>query len=132
MLVAVQARHPYSFGDKCILGPVTDFCLNKIVNPDPAILSFQPFLIQCMIMVKSTLECKVYKPSSTGRVIGNGLTLEQRKTKVSNTISELLSTIFSSERVILVCNVLIRRYYVGFPFILQNLHHSLPIVTVMN
>ncbi|KMZ64423.1 putative Importin [Zostera marina] len=118
ILVAVQARHPYSFGDKDILGPMTDFCLNKIVNPDPAILSFRSFLIQCMIMVKSTLECKVYKPSSTGRVIGNSLTLEQRKTNISNNISELLSTMFSSERVILVCNVLIRRYCVGFFFIL--------------
>lgn len=32
--IAIQCRHPYSFGDKNICGPVIDFCINKITNPE--------------------------------------------------------------------------------------------------
>ncbi|CAL5403262.1 unnamed protein product [Camellia sinensis] len=80
VLVAVQSRHPYSFGDKSVLPPVMDFCLNKITDPEPDVMSFEQFLIQCMKLVKSVLECKEYKPSLTGRVMDeNAVTLEQMK-----------------------------------------------------
>ncbi|CAL5361450.1 unnamed protein product [Camellia sinensis] len=58
VLVAVQSRHPYSFGDKSVLPPVMDFCLNKITDAEPDVMSFEQFLIQCMKLVKSVLECK--------------------------------------------------------------------------
>lgn len=111
VLVAIQGRHPYTFGDKCVLPPVVDFCLNKITAPEPDIFSFEQFLIQCMVLVKSVLECKEYKPSLTGRVMDDsGVTLEQMKKNISNVVGGVVSSLLPKERIILLCNVLIRRY----------------------
>ncbi|XXG39720.1 hypothetical protein AAC387_Pa01g0606 [Persea americana] len=113
ILVTIQGRHPYSFGDKSVLPPVMDFCLNKITNPEPEILPFEQFLIQCMVMVKSVLECKEYKPSLTGRVIDdNGVTLDQMKKNIASVVGDSLSSLLPNERVVLLCNFLIRRYFV--------------------
>ncbi|KAK0602888.1 hypothetical protein LWI29_037903 [Acer saccharum] len=84
--------------------------LNKITDPEPNIFSFEQFLIQCMVMVKSVLECKEYKTSLTGRVIDeNGVTLEQRKKNISNVVGGVLTSLLPSEQIVLLCNVLIRR-----------------------
>ncbi|KAL5710132.1 hypothetical protein ACHQM5_020735 [Ranunculus cassubicifolius] len=113
VLVTVQERHPYSFGDKCVLPPVMDFCLTRITNPEPEIASFEEFLIQCMIMVKSTLECKEYQPSLTGRVINEKeVSVEQMKKNISIVVRDTLQSLFPNERVVLLCNILIRRYFV--------------------
>nr|GMC85878.1 importin-11 isoform X1 [Ipomoea batatas] len=110
ILVAVQQRHPYSFGDKCVLQPIIDSCVKTIVDPDPHIMSFEQFLIQCMIMLKTVLECKEYKATLTGRVVDeNGSTFEQMKKNISSSVSRLLASLFYHDRVILLCNVLIRR-----------------------
>ncbi|CAN1333747.1 Ipo11 [Linum perenne] len=113
VLVAIQDKHPYSFSDKSVLPPVLDFCLNKITAPDEELFSFEQFLIQCMVMVKCVLECKEYKRSITGRVMDeNGTTLEQVKKNMSNAVGGVLTSLLPSERIILLCNVLIRRYFV--------------------
>ncbi|TXG67721.1 hypothetical protein EZV62_008996 [Acer yangbiense] len=63
-----------------------------------------------MVMVKYVLECKEYKPSLNGRVIDeNGVTLEQRKKIISNVVGVVLTSLLPSERIVLLCNVLIRR-----------------------
>ncbi|KAG2295009.1 hypothetical protein Bca52824_041678 [Brassica carinata] len=113
VLAAIQSRHPYSFGDKCVLPVVVDFCLNKITDPEQASLPFEEFFIQCMVMVKSVLECKEYKPSLTGRVMDeNGVTFEQRKKNASNAVSGIVSSLLPNERIVLLCNILVRRYFV--------------------
>ncbi|KAK9930777.1 hypothetical protein M0R45_018088 [Rubus argutus] len=113
VLIAIQGRHPYSFSDKCVLPMVVDFCLQKITDPDPDVLSFEQFLIQCMVMIKSVLECKEYKPSLTGRVMDeNGVTLEQMKKNISGAVSGILTSLMTSERIIVLCSILIRRYFV--------------------
>ncbi|KAH6769284.1 ARM repeat superfamily protein [Perilla frutescens var. frutescens] len=113
ILIAFQQRHPYSFGDQSVIGPVVDFCLNKITNPEPDVLSFEKFLIQCMLMMKSVLECKEYKPFLTGRVMDdNRLSLQDMKKNVSSAVAGLLTSLLPSERVVLLCNILIRRYFV--------------------
>ncbi|KAK6943462.1 Importin-beta, N-terminal domain [Dillenia turbinata] len=113
VLIAIQRRHPYSFGDKCVLLPVMDFCLNKITDPEPNVILFEQFLIQCMVMVKCVLECKEYKPSLTGRVIdANGITIEQMKKDISGFVVGVLASLLPNERVVLLCNILIRRYFV--------------------
>ncbi|MCL7037381.1 hypothetical protein MKW94_000954 [Papaver nudicaule] len=113
VLVTLQSKHPYSFGDKCVLPPVMDFCLNRITIPEPELGSFEEFLIQCMVMVKAILECKEYKPTLTGRVINESAnSLEQMKKNISGAVLEVLSSLLPSDRVILLCNVLIRRYFV--------------------
>ncbi|PPR86556.1 hypothetical protein GOBAR_AA34135 [Gossypium barbadense] len=113
VLVAIQQRHPYSFGDICVLQPVLNFCLNKITDPEPDILSFEQFLIKCMVMAKSVFECKEYKPSVTGRVMDeNGVTLEQMKKNISNAVAGVLTRLLPNERIVLLCNVLIRRCFV--------------------
>ncbi|KAF2558832.1 hypothetical protein F2Q68_00018076 [Brassica cretica] len=113
VLAVIQSRHPYSFGDKCVLPVVVDFCLNKITDPEQASLPFEEFFIQCMVMVKSVLECKEYKPSLTGRVMNeNGVTFEERKKNASNTVSGIVSSLLPNERIVLLCNILVRRYFV--------------------
>ncbi|KAF9597980.1 hypothetical protein IFM89_023465 [Coptis chinensis] len=110
VLVSVQGRHPYSFGDECVLRPVMDFCLARITNPEQEIESFEQFQIQCMIMVKTILECKEYKPSLIGRVINeNGVSREQMK-KVA--VCDVLASLLPGDRVVFLCNILIRRYFV--------------------
>ncbi|VVA26142.1 PREDICTED: importin-11 [Prunus dulcis] len=113
VLIAIQGRHPYSFSDKCVLPTVVDFCLKKITEPEPDVLSFEQFLIQCMVMVKCVLECKEYKPSLTGRVMDeNVVTLEQMKKSISGAVSGVLTSLMTSERIVVLCNILIRRYFV--------------------
>ncbi|GAU35098.1 hypothetical protein TSUD_162030 [Trifolium subterraneum] len=113
ILVAIQGRHPYSFGDKFVLSSVMDFCLNKITDPEPNLLSFEQFLIQCMVMIKNILECKEYKPSLTGRVVDeNGVTLDQMKKNISSAVGGVVTSLLPNERIVLLCNVLITRYFV--------------------
>ncbi|XP_042054503.1 importin-11-like isoform X1 [Salvia splendens] len=111
--IAFQQRHPYSFGDQNVIRPVVYFCLNKITNPEPDVLSFEGFLIQCMVMMKSVLECKEYKPFLTGRVMDdNWVSLQDVKKNVSSVVAAFLASLLPSERVVLLCNILIRRYFV--------------------
>ncbi|XP_009768023.1 uncharacterized protein LOC107807441 [Nicotiana tabacum] len=113
ILVAIQQRHPYSFGDKCVLPLLMKFCLSKIIDPEPHIMSFEQFMIQCMVMVKTILECKEYKTRLTGRVVDeNRVTFEQMKQNISSTVAGLLTSLLPTERVVLLCNVLIRRHFV--------------------
>ncbi|KAJ8445939.1 hypothetical protein Cgig2_009868 [Carnegiea gigantea] len=113
VLTAFQGRHPYSFGDKSVLFPVVDFCLHKITNPEAELMSFEQFLIECMVLVKSTTECKEYSPNLTGRVVDEcAVTLEERKKNISSAVAGVLASVFPNDRVLLLCNVLIRRYFV--------------------
>ncbi|XP_027928344.1 importin-11 [Vigna unguiculata] len=113
ILVAFQGRHPYSFGDKFVLSSVMDFCLNRITDPEPYLLSFEQFLIQCMVMIKNILECKEYKPSLTGRVMDeNGVTVELMKKNMSSAVGGVLTSLLPTERIVHLCNVLISRYFV--------------------
>lgn len=122
ILVIIQKSHPYSFGDKCVLSPVIDFCLNNITVPGPEVMSFEQFLVQCMCMVKTVLECKEYMPNLNGRVMGEYVaTFEEMRGNMSSAIARVLTSIFSSDRVILLCNVLIRRY---------GIHQSLVLIFV--
>ncbi|XP_017407289.1 uncharacterized protein LOC108320397 isoform X1 [Vigna angularis] len=113
ILVAFQGRHPYSFGDKFVLSSVMDFCLNRITDPEPYLLSFEQFLIQCMVMIKNILECKEYKPSLTGRVMDeNGVSVELMKKNMSSAVGGVLTSLLPTERIVHLCNVLISRYFV--------------------
>ncbi|KAJ8550734.1 hypothetical protein K7X08_000104 [Anisodus acutangulus] len=113
ILVAIQQRHPYSFGDKCVLPLIMEFCLSKILDPEPHIMSFEQFMIQCMVMVKTILEGKEYKTSLAGRVVDeNRVTFEQMKQNISSTVGGLLTSLLPTDRVVLLCNVLVRRYFV--------------------
>ncbi|KAH0739579.1 hypothetical protein KY290_038284 [Solanum tuberosum] len=113
ILVAIQQRHPYSFGDKCVLPLIMEFCLSKILDPEPHIMSFEQFMIQCMVMVKTILESKEYKKNLTGRVVDeNRVTFEQMKQNISSTVAGLLTSLLPTDRIVLLCNVLIRRYFV--------------------
>ncbi|KAL7136202.1 hypothetical protein ABFS83_10G013500 [Erythranthe nasuta] len=113
ILIVIQHRHPYSFGDQSVLWPVVDFCLNKITNPEPDVLSFEDFLIQCMSLMKAVLECKEYRPSLTGRVTDdNRVTFQVMKKNVCSAVAGVLAALLPSERVVLLCNILIRRYFV--------------------
>lgn len=110
VIVSIQGRHPYSFGDNCVLRPVMEFCLSNITDPRSEMVSFEDFLIQCMIMVKVILECKEYKPILTGKAMDESrVSLEQLKKNISNAVGNILASLMPSERIVLLCNVLIRR-----------------------
>nr|XP_017243835.1 PREDICTED: importin-11-like isoform X2 [Daucus carota subsp. sativus] len=113
ILVTIQKCHPYSFGDKCVLPLVIDFTLNTITDPGPELMSFEKYIIQCMSMVKTILECKEYKLNLTGRVMGeNGVTFEKIKESMSSHVAGVISSLLPSDRVVILCNILIRRYFV--------------------
>lgn len=83
-----------------------------IIDPRPELMTFEQFLIQCMSMVKTILECKEYKPNFTGRVMGdNKVTFEKMKENMSSLVAGVVSSLLSSDRVVILCNVLIRRYW---------------------
>ncbi|KAL6657254.1 hypothetical protein ACP70R_005034 [Stipagrostis hirtigluma subsp. patula] len=111
VLVTLQGRHPYSFVHQTVLPATVDFCLSVITNPEQAGTSFEEFLIQSMVLVKSVLECKEYRPSPTGRVINDNtqhLSLEQRKKNFAAVASDMLKVVLPGDRVVLLCNILIR------------------------
>ena len=112
VLVTLHGRHPYSFVHQTVLPATVDFCLNMITNPEQAGTSFEEFLIQSMVLVKSVLECKEYRPSPTGRVINENaqpLSLEQRKKNFAAVASDMLKVVLPGDRVMLLCNILVRR-----------------------
>ncbi|ONM26372.1 ARM repeat superfamily protein [Zea mays] len=114
VLVTLQGRHPYSFVHETVLSATVDFCLNMITNPEQTGTTFEEFLIQSMVLVKSVLECKEYRPSPMGRVINENepLSLEQRKKNFAAVASDMLKVILSGDRVVLLCNILVRRYFI--------------------
>ncbi|KAK8461170.1 hypothetical protein SEVIR_2G454900v4 [Setaria viridis] len=115
VLVTLQGRHPYSFVHETVLPATVDFCLNMITNSEQAGTSFEEFLIQSMVLVKSVLECKEYRPSPTGRVINENaqpLSLEQRKKNFAAVASDMLKVVLPGDRVVLLCNILVRRYFI--------------------
>ncbi|KAM3372336.1 hypothetical protein ACQJBY_019302 [Aegilops geniculata] len=115
VLVTLQGRHPYSFVHQTVLPATVDFCLNIITNPEQAGASFEEFLIQCMVLVKTVSECKEYKPSATGRVINESaqpLSLEQKRKNFAAVASDMLKVVLPGDRVVLLCNILIRRYFI--------------------
>jgi len=115
VLVTLHGRHPYSFVHQTVLPAIVDFCLNMITSPEQAGTSFEEFLIQSMVLVKSVLECKEYRPSPTGRVIHENaqpLSLEQRKKNFAAVASDMLKVVLPGDRVMLLCNILVRRYFI--------------------
>ena len=99
------------FVDEGFLPSILEFCYKKITDPEAYVTSFERFLIQCMILFKSVLECKEYKSSNTGRVVGDTvITLEQTKNNIAREAEDILKSLMVNERVVLLCNVLIRRY----------------------
>lgn len=113
ILAGVQSRHPYSFGDKNVLPPILEFCLNKIINPEQTLSSFDGFLIQCMVLVKSVLESKEYKPNPSGHVCNESSdSLEQRKRSVYTAVVDMVSAVLPNDHVVLLCNILIRKYFI--------------------
>ncbi|PON51218.1 Coatomer beta subunit [Parasponia andersonii] len=131
ILNAIQSFLPYYLTFQKAHNQFWDFIkractkLMKITDPEPDVLSFEQFLIQCMVMVKSVLECKEYKRSLTGRVMEeNGVTLEQMKKNISNAVNGVLTSLMPSDRILLLCNVLIRRYFVLTPNDLEEWYQN--------
>ncbi|XP_078444953.1 ARM repeat superfamily protein [Wolffia australiana] len=125
VLVKIQDRHPYSFAHGLVLPPVLHLCENNISSPESEVLQVEQYLIQCMVMVKSILECKDYKEVLTGRVMDENISKwEQRKKNVSLSVADTLSKVLPNERVVQLCNVLIRRYVILTATDLDAWHQS--------
>lgn len=111
ILVLIQNTHPYSFSEEQVLSPTLEFCLNKVMNPEPPLLASEHFLIQCMVMVMSVVDCIHYKPMITGSVInGSVVSVEERKKNFAKVVDVMLKSILTGDRIVFLCNILIRRY----------------------
>ncbi|KAL5219327.1 hypothetical protein ABZP36_020011 [Zizania latifolia] len=112
-----QDRHPYSFAHVNVLPVAVDFCLTVITHPEYADKSSEDFLVQCMVLVNLVLECREYNPCRMriGHVIietSEHTSLDQRKIKLSDAASSMVESVLPADRIILLCNVLIRRYLI--------------------
>lgn len=113
VLITLQDKHPFSFAHESVLPAVVDFCLTMITNPEQADTSFEEFPIQCMVLVKLILDCGEYKPSRTGHVISESsqpVSLDQMKSSLSAAASGMLMSVLPADRIVLLCNILIKRY----------------------
>ncbi|KAF0935951.1 hypothetical protein E2562_037441 [Oryza meyeriana var. granulata] len=114
VLIALQDRHPCSFAHETVLPVVVDFCLTMITNPEQADTPFEEFLVQCMVLVKLVLESQEYKPGRTGHAaIGSSehASFDQINNNLSATASSMVVSVLPADRIMLLCNILIRRYY---------------------
>eukprot|EP01018_Ginkgo_biloba_P030923 Gb_25707 [translate_table: standard] len=113
VLVAIQSTHPYSFCDPVVLSPILDFCYRKITDPEAYIVSFDRFLIHCITLVKAVLECTQYKPGNiASKVDGTVTSMDEVKRSFTRQAENTVKCVVNSERIVLLCNVLVRRYFV--------------------
>lgn len=111
-LVDLQTVHPYTFSDSTILPPVLDFAYRMITEPQNFVDSFDQLLIQSMILVQTVVQCKEYAASITGRVVGpTTATLQEAKETLARKAEEILKSLLDNQRVLLLCEVLVRRYF---------------------
>jgi hypothetical protein len=114
VLIILQDKYPYSFAHETVLPAAVDFCLTMITNPEQADTSFEEFLVQCMVLVKLVLECQEYKPGQIGfEAVGSSehAIFDQRKNNLSATASSMVMSVLPADRIMLLCDILIRRYY---------------------
>lgn len=112
-LFEVQTTHPYSFSDRTVLPPVLDFCYRMVTEPQSYGDAFEQFLIQCMVFIQTVIQCKEYKAAATGRVLGNTIaTLEETKGNLAKKADEILKSLLDNKRVLLLCDILVRRYFI--------------------
>ncbi|EFJ16027.1 hypothetical protein SELMODRAFT_268640 [Selaginella moellendorffii] len=113
VLVTVQNHHPFSFSSELVLPPVLNFACDQITEQKWDTDLFEPFLMRCMHCVQQVLQCKAYRPSKTGRVLGEiSLTRDETKAKLARQAEQLLSSLLDKKRVLLLCETLLRRYLV--------------------
>eukprot|EP00250_Pteridium_aquilinum_P001245 c11455_g1_i1 orf=570-3623(-) len=111
-LVDLQTVHPYTFSDSTILPPVLDFSYRMITEPQNLVDSFEQLLIQSMILVQTVVQCKEYAVTGTGRVVGTTTaTLQEAKETLGRKAQEILKSLLDNQRVLLLCEVLVRRYF---------------------
>ncbi|KAJ7540520.1 hypothetical protein O6H91_10G020100 [Diphasiastrum complanatum] len=112
-LVEIQTAHPHSFSDKTILPVLLEFCCTTITEPKQETISFEHFLIECMIFIQNIIQCVEYRPSKTGRVLGQLTpTMEEAKANLARRAQEIISTILENKRLLVLCQILVQRYFV--------------------
>uniref|UniRef100_A0A0E0NTP9 Importin N-terminal domain-containing protein n=1 Tax=Oryza rufipogon TaxID=4529 RepID=A0A0E0NTP9_ORYRU len=115
VLIILQDKYPYSFAHETVLPAAVDFCLTMITNPEQADTSFEEFLVQCMVLVKLVLECQEYKPGQIGfEAVGSSehAIFDQRKNNLSATASSMVMSVLPADRIMLLCDILIRRHFI--------------------
>eukprot|EP00249_Psilotum_nudum_P007668 c20733_g1_i1 orf=1506-4013(-) len=123
-LVEVQKIHPYSFSDRSVIPPVLDFCYKVITEPQGYDDSFEQFLIQCMIFVQTVVQCKEYRPAEMGCVVGQAtITMEERKKNLAKQAMEIVTTLLDKEHLLVLCDILVRRYFMLTSCDLDNWAH---------
>ncbi|CAK9199162.1 unnamed protein product [Sphagnum jensenii] len=116
ILVEVQSTHPYSFSNLAVLPPVLEFCYAQIAEPKERRVIFEPFLIKCTIFVRSVIQCVAYRPNKAGRVVGQTTpTMEETKGTLARQAEEILLVLLGNQRLVLLCGILVRSYFVLTP-----------------
>lgn len=111
ILIEVQFTHPYSFSNREVLPPVLDFCYIQITKSTEESEPFETFVIKCMFFLQSIIQCVSYRPSKSGRVVGQSTpTLEEAKGNLARQADAILMSLLDNQRLVLLCEVLVRRY----------------------
>lgn len=111
-LVDVQTVHPYTFSDSTILPSVLDLSYRMITEPQNYGDSFEQLLIQCMIFIQTVIQCKEYTVIGTGRVVGQTTaTIQEARETLARKAEEILKSLLNNQRVLLLCDILVRRYF---------------------
>lgn len=121
IFIEVQSTHPYSFSNRAVLPPVLEFCYIHITEPKEENLPFEVFLIKCMIFLQNVIECVAYRPNKSGRVVGQSTpTLEEAKGNLARQAEEILVSLLDKQRLVVLCEIIIRRYFVLTPADLEE------------
>jgi hypothetical protein len=121
ILIEVQSTHPYSFSNRDVLPPVLDFCYLQITESTEESEPFETFVIKCMFFLQSIIQCVSYRPSKSGRVVGQSTpTLEEAKGNLARQADAILMSLLDNRRLVLLCEVLVRRYFLLKPVDLEE------------
>eukprot|EP00850_Spirogloea_muscicola_P009002 SM000049S16773 [mRNA] locus=s49:579453:591318:+ [translate_table: standard] len=122
----IQAVHPYSFSNAAVLPPVLRFVLEQVTAAAAATTPVpERFLIQCMIFLQAVLKCLAYKQPKAGRVVkmpnaapatlpatGAAGEVEEAQWRLAEQAQKLMRSVLDDAAVVLLCNVLVQRYFV--------------------
>eukprot|EP00850_Spirogloea_muscicola_P008802 SM000048S16514 [mRNA] locus=s48:162009:170563:+ [translate_table: standard] len=122
----IQAVHPYSFSNAAVLPPVLQFVLEQVTAVAAATTPVpERFLIQCMIFLQAVLKCLAYKQPKAGRVVkmpnaapailpatGAAEEVEEAQWRLAEQAQKLMRSVLDDAAVVLLCNVLVQRYFV--------------------
>ena len=106
----VQLTHPYSFSSESVMLPALEFCYKQVTEGQAGLeTAFEPFLIQCLILLQNVLKSVAYKQPKTGGVVGETPTLQQTKARLSMQGFSIVESFYDPKKVVAIAGILVER-----------------------